>query len=137
MSTTQTSVMAARAAIGVAGDLARAQLETRSAGADGHDRLPQGDDDDQPVALGEVAGGEVPAGDAADPGRGVVEEQDHGPHDRLGGLPTLGEEHDVQDAHGEVGERDEDAVVAERAGHGQRGSSIAPMEANMARRTGV
>ena len=53
------------------------------AGADRHDRLAQGDDHDQPVALGEMARGQLPALRAAQVGAAHVEQQRERPQPSL------------------------------------------------------
>ena len=56
------------------------------AGADGDDRLAQGDDDHQPEALGEVGGRDGEAAHVADVGRAVVEREREDPDRRAQGL---------------------------------------------------
>jgi hypothetical protein len=53
------------------------------AGADGHDRLAQRDDHDQPVALGEVARHELPSLGAEEEGAAGVEQQREPPEREL------------------------------------------------------
>ena len=50
---------------------------------DRDDRLAEGDDDDQPVTLGEVAGNELPALGAEEVGPAHVEGRASDPHARL------------------------------------------------------
>lgn len=103
------------------------------------------------MALGEAAGGEVPAADAAHASGGVVGGQDDRPDDRLGGVAeeraaeqerrgehrtggdgargvadlevvrALGEQDDLHRPHGEVRQPEQDRVVVEGPGHRERG----------------
>ena len=54
-------------------------VELRRADADRHDRLPQSDDDEEPVPLGEVAGGDPPAAHVGEHYASDVDRDRHAP----------------------------------------------------------
>ena len=134
--------------------------DARGADADRDDRLAEGDDDDQAVALGEVPGRDPPAARAPKSTAGVVDAPARRARARPAAAPSMmpatmisagpmiggrrepktapmqlavAVRRDVRTAtmcsepHDEVGDAEEDAVVAERLRHGSATTSIAAM----------
>ena len=91
---------------------------------DRDDRLAEGDDDDQAVALGEVAGDELPALGAEEVGTGHVEEDRQRPERPLGeAVEERGDDEEADRDRGAGGEADHRAaqVVVVGAGEPEEG----------------